>query len=103
MDYLKIGDTLYPAEFFGRVRDRDWNDRHSIDITLHMTHGEAESLFVDGLEWSQVAVNGEEQTEHDMSEFEVAGPIIDNRDGTVTVKMGQFTDADALAVLLGEV
>lgn len=97
--YLKIGDTLYPASFFGRATDRDWGSRHSIAITLNLTYAEAVSLFVDGLAWSQVY--GE--TEKDMSEFEVAGPITDNRDGTVTVKMGKFTDADALAVLTGEV
>lgn len=99
MTYLKIGDTLYPATFRGFSTDREWGNRHSIAITLNMTHTEAAGLFVDGLAWA--TVSGE--TETDMSEFEVAGPVTDNRDGTVTVKMGKFTDADALAVLTGEV
>ena len=99
MTYLKIGDTLYPALFRGFGTDREWGGRHSIAITLNMTHGEAASLFVDGLAWATV----NDETETDLSEFEVAGPITDNRNGTVTVKMGKFTDADALAVLTGEV
>ena len=103
MTYLKIGETLYPASLRGRVTDRDWDNRESMFITLLMTHGRAVATFVDGLEWSYIDVANGEETEYDMSEFEVAGSITDNRDGTVTAKMGKFTDADALSVLTGEV
>lgn len=103
MTYLKIEDALYPAEFRGIGTDRNWGDRHSVAITTMMTHDEAVIVFVDGLNWSIVTVSDGEETEQDMTEFEVAGPITDNRNGTVTVKMGKFTDADALAVLTGEV
>ena len=92
-----------------------------------MTHAQAVSLFVDGLAWSIKQVNtypvyengqptGETTTEtqtFDNSDYSVAGPITDNRDGTVTVMMGKHTDLEiaiaakedaelAAQILLGE-
>ena len=101
MTYLKIKDTQYPAAFRGYTKDRDWNDRESTAITLEMTYEEAMNTFVDGLEWAIVYEDGETTEVYDNSEFSVAGPVTDNRDGTVTVKMGKPTSDELLAILMG--
>ena len=105
MTYLKINDTLYPAEIRGRVQDRDWDNRESLAVTLETTYDEAMVLFVDELMWGHVYEDGEtgETIEYDDSDYSVAGPVTDNRDGTVTVKMGKLLDSEALAILLGGV
>ena len=106
MTYLKIKDTQYPAKFRGFVKDQSWNDRDSTAITLEMTHEEAVETFVDDLEWAILYTETDSEgvviTEvYDNSEFSVAGPVTDNRDGTVTVKMGKLTAEEALAILTG--
>ena len=100
MTYLKIKDTQIPAVFRGYTKDRDWNDRESTAITLEMTYEEAMETFVDDLEWALVYEDGEITEVYDNSEFSVAGPVTDNRDGTVTVKMGKITAEEALAELM---
>lgn len=102
--YIKVNNTEYPAAVNGVYNDRTWGDRDTKTITLTMTHDEAAQLFVDGLVWSivqrdTVPVYGtdgnptgetEEQVqEWDNADYCVAGPITDNRDGTITVKMGK--------------
>ena len=110
MTYLKINDTLYPAAIRGWYRDKDWDNRDSMAVTLEMTYEEAVATFVSDMEWGHVHqdpayVNeaGETVTPdpvvYDDSDYSVAGPITDHRDGTVTVKMGKITDGEALAEL----
>ena len=104
MIYFKANNTEYPASIAGKVTDRDWGNRESKAITMTMTHAAAVQLFVDGLVWSivqrdNVPVYGtdgnptgetEEQVqEWDNADYCVAGSIADNRDGTITVKMGK--------------
>lgn len=101
MTYLRIQDALYPATFRGYTKDRDWNDRESKAITLEMTYEEAMATFVDGLEWAIVYEDGETTEVYDNSEFSVAGPVTDNRNGTVTVKMGKITAEEVLQILTG--
>lgn len=101
MTYLKTKDTQIPAEFRGYNKDKGWNDRESTAITLAMTYEEAMSTFVDDLEWAIVYEDGETTEVYDNSEFSVAGPVTDNRNGTVTVKMGKLTAEEALAILTG--
>ena len=114
MTYVKINGTPYPATISGRVADKDWDNRASKAITLEMDYATAMSLFVDGLAWSIVqevdvpvldengAQTGTEvqETEYDNSEYDVAGPVTDHRNGTITAKMGKITDAEALAELM---
>lgn len=112
MTYIKINDVQYTATVSGVLGDRTWNGRDTKSITLEMTHEAANTLFVDDLAWSIVyqadsyvdAVTKEtvvpEPVEYDNSEYCVAGPITDNRDGTVTVKMGKRTDGEMLAELM---
>lgn len=101
MTYVKINDTLYPATVRGYAKDKDWNDRESKAITLEMSYADAMALFVDDLDWAIVYEEGETTEVYDNSEYSVAGPVTDNRNGTVTVKMGKPTDAEILAVIMG--
>lgn len=110
--YIKINETLYPATIKDTHVDHTWGNRPSKSITLEMDAPTASALFVDDAAWSiaypGVAVPDSEtgemvqqMMEQDMSDFCVAGPIVDNRDGTVTVKMGKPTDAELLAIIMG--
>ena len=111
MIYFKTNGTEYPAVIAGKITDSDWGNRKSKAVTLEMPHAQAAQLFVDGLVWSivqrdTVPVYGEdgqptgETTEQvqewDNSDYCVAGPITDNRDGTCTCKMGKKTEAELL-------
>ena len=111
MIYFKANNTEYQASIAGKITDRDWGGRESKAVTLTMTNAAAVQLFVNGLSWSivqrdTVPVYGtggnptgetEEQVqEWDNSDFCVAGPITDNRDGTITAKMGKKTEVELL-------
>lgn len=111
MTYVKIGGTEYPAAINGKLADREWDDRDSKAITLTMGYSEAAALFVNGAAWSIVQresvptldENGqptgettEQVAEFDNSDYSVAGSITDNRDGTVTCKMGRPTETETL-------
>lgn len=128
MIYFKANNTEYPASIVGKVADRDWDNRASKAVTLGMTYIEASQLFVDGLSWSIVqrdtvpvydkdgnptGETKEQVQEWDNSDYNVAGSITDNRNGTCTCKMGEKTqletekelrkDAETAAkILLGE-
>lgn len=112
MTYIKINHNLYPAEINGVRIDRAWGGRDCKAITLEMDYASALDLFVDDLDWSIVFQgeafvddNGETVTPeaeiYDNSDYCVAGPITDNRDGTVTVKMGKPTDKELLDIIMG--
>ena len=96
--YIKINAVNYPAEVYGHVRDKDWDGRESKVIVLSLTIQEALDLFVDGLQWAIVygtqTINQED--------YVIAGPITDNRDGTVSVRMGKPTAAEVSSVIMGE-
>ena len=128
MIYFKANNTEYPADIAGKVTDRDWGGRESKAVTLTMEYTAASQLFVDGLSWSIVQRdtvpvydkdgNPTRETEEQVQEWDnadycVAGSITDNRDGTITAKMGKKTqleteqelrkDAETAAkILLGE-
>ena len=115
MRYCKINGVEYPAiEFLGRMMDSDWDQRETKVIHLEMTYDQAIELFVDGCAWSIVDVweedvmdpeTGEIHTvprreEYDNSDFNIGGPITDNRDGTLFIKMGKETDLEEAYELL---
>ena len=95
--FVKINSINYPAEIYGHVRDRDWDNRESKVIVLALTIQEALDLFVDGLQWS--IVYGTQVIPQD--EFIIAGPITDNRNGTVSVRMGKPTAAEVSNIITG--
>lgn len=109
MIYFKANNTEHPASIAGKVTDRDWGNRESKAVTLTMTHAAAVQLFVDGLSWSIVqrdtvpvydtdgnptGATEEQVQEWDNADYAVAGPITDNRDGTITAKMGKKTELE---------
>ena len=111
MTYVKIGGTEYPAAINGKLADREWDGRDSKAITLTMGYSEAVALFVNGIAWSIVQresvptldENGqptgettEQVSEFDNSDYSVAGSITDNRNGTVTCKLGRPTETETL-------
>ena len=126
--YIKVNNTEYPAAVNGVYNDRTWNGRDTKTITLTMEYTAASQLFVDGLSWSIVqrdtvpvydkdgnptGETKEQVQEWDNSDYNVAGSITDNRNGTCTCKMGKKTqleteqelrrDAETAAkILLGE-
>ena len=127
MIYVKINDTLYPATITGEEKDWNWGERPSKSITVEMSHAEANALFVDGAVWSVVErvevptvkldengmpVMGADglfvqtgtkirETETDFSDYDLAGDLIDHRNGKITAKMGKHTADELLAVIMG--
>lgn len=90
-----------------RGNDTLWNGRESRAVTLPMTYAEALALFVDDVPWVVISEGvGEDgaayTSERDMSDFALAGPITDNRDGTVTVKMGKALQDEIVRITLAE-
>lgn len=94
-------------------RGREWKA-----ISVVGTADEVKAAFVDGISYRQqwesaiIAGDGTQTTEtqtRDLSDYCVAGDVVDTRDGNVTVYMGKKTEVeklreqvDVLGVLLGE-
>lgn len=118
MTFIQIRGNRYPdAYVMGMATDTAWDGRESRAITLPMTYEEAFALFDDDVPWEIVTTTPSVVTKHtqdgrtiyedteedkcfDCSDFCVAGPITNNRDGTVTVKMGKMTALEEAYVLL---
>lgn len=117
MTYIKVNNTLYPATIDGRIADYEWNRRDTKSITLTMTYEEVLALLPDNTPWSIVQkdviqkydengkllvdadgnpVTEEITTEFDNSEYTMSGVIRDNRNGTVTIKMGKLTEIESI-------
>lgn len=108
---VAINGTSYAADIQGTKRDGTWGNRESKSITLPMDYATAAATFVDDVQWSILYqppeyVDPETQEtvtppveEYDNSDYCVAGPITDNRDGTVTVKMGKPTYEELYNIL----
>lgn len=95
------------------TRGREWKS-----ISVIGTADEVKAAFVDGISYRQqwesaiIAEDGTQTTEtqtRDLSDYCVAGDVVDTRDGNVTVYMGRKTEVeklreqvDVLDVLLGE-
>lgn len=117
MTYIKVNNTLHPATIDGRIGDYEWDRRDTKSITLSMTYAEVLALLPDNTAWSivqkdtvqkigedgQPMVDGsgnpiteEVTTEFDNTEYSMSGVIRDNRDGTVTIKMGKPTEIETV-------
>lgn len=117
MTYIKVNNTLYPATIDGRIADYEWNRRDTKSITLSMTYAEVLALLPDNTAWAIVQkdtvqktddngqpmvddsgnpVTEEVTSEYDNSEYSMSGVIRDNRDGTVTIKMGKPTEIETV-------
>ena len=108
---IRINNTEHDATIQGIARDINWNNRESKSITLAMDYATAVATFVDDVPWSilyQPSDYYDPETqqmvtppveEYDNSEYCIAGPITNNRDGTVTVKMGEPTFEELYNIL----
>ena len=115
MTYIKVNNILYPAKIDGRIGDYEWDRRDTKSITLNMTYAEVLALLPDNTAWSIVQkdtvqkisedgqpmvddsgnpITEEVTSEFDNSEYSMSGVIRDNRDGTVTIKMGKPTEIE---------
>lgn len=112
--YVTVNNQKIEATVYGHSRDMEWGDRDSKAIHVSMTYDQAKSLFVDDAPWGitqefdpvqqpQGDPITPDPVTYDNSEFCMAGPITDNRDGTVTVKMGKPLDGELTAILVGEI
>ena len=95
------------------TRGREWKS-----IAIIGTADEVKAAFVDGITYRQqwesaiIAEDGTQTSEtqtRDLSDYCVAGDVVDTRDGNVTVYMGRKTEVEKLReqvevldVLLGE-
>lgn len=100
MQRIKISDRELEVSIRTRYADPTWEGRACKAITCALPSREAVSLFSDGVTWG--TVNREGGVE-DLSEYALAGPVTDHRDGTVTVLMGKYTPAELMATSLGAV
>lgn len=117
MTYIKVNNTLYPATIDGRIGDYEWDRRDTKSIMLSMTYAEVLALLPDNTPWSIVQkdtvqkigedgqpmvdtsgnpITEEVTTEFDNTEYSMSGVIRDNRDGTVTIKMGKPTEIETV-------
>lgn len=117
MTYIKVNNTLYPAKVDGRIADYEWDRRNTKAITLSMTYAEVLALLPDNTAWGIVQkdtvqkigedgqpmvddsgnpITEEVTNEYDNSEYNMSGVIRDNRDGTVTIKMGKPTEIETV-------
>ena len=105
------------------MQDYEWDNRETKEISMENTYDSIKALFADGVSWSIVMTEQKPKTdstgntlkdsdgniiyetvnsEWDNSEFNLAGPITDYRDGRVSIKMGKTTDLeDAYAMMIG--
>lgn len=113
--YVEINGNRHVASITGRLSDKEWDNRESKAIRLEMSYADAIAVFVDGVAWNIIQEHEVQQeimnddgtrrfetvveTEvYDNSDYDIAGDIIDHRDGTVTVKMGKPTAEELLAI-----
>lgn len=123
---IKIGGATYPAACRAVPRDNLWNGRSVTLITMAVDAETIQTLFPAGAElrWSTVVTRElyierrnedgmpvcdekgnpvvdavEKAFETDQSLWCLCGPIIDNRDGTYTVKMGKRLASEVQAEL----
>ena len=114
--YVEINGNQYPAVITGRLSDKEWDGRESKAIEVEMTYIDALNLFVDDVDWNivqDIEIHREvedeegnmvmklvnEQEVYDNSDYSIAGPITDHRNGKVTIKMGKPTAEELLAML----
>lgn len=114
--YVEVNGVQYPASITGRINDKDWDNRASKAITLEMSYSDAINIFTNDINWN-IVQDIEETVEHideeteevtyevitkqevyDNSDYNIAGDIIDHRNGNVTVKMGKLTAEEILAM-----
>lgn len=104
MEYVKINGTQYPAVITGKLQDQRFGRKSTKTVKVQMTYADLVNLFVDDVSWSIIS----DGIELDNSEYNVAGPVTDYRDGWVEVTMIKDpvsvpqVDDEILKILFGE-
>lgn len=111
-EFIKVNGQEYPAKVIYLYKDRNWDMRETQTAHLTMPYAQAAALLTTGTPWFNVfretvdkpdndgnptGQTEEVVTEEDMSAYSLAGDITDHRDGTVSIKMGKPTEAEASA------
>ena len=102
---INVQGRQLPCNIATRRSDPEWGGRESKAITVAMTYDEAVETFVDDVDWSVTYdVTGDDGAVHkenvDMSMYAISGPITDNRDGTITIRMGKYRDEELMHTAL---
>ena len=111
-EFIKVAGQEYPATCVYNYKDRNWDMRETQTVHLTMPYAQAAALLTTGTPWFNVFREAKDAldndgnptgqteevvTEEDMSAYSIAGQITDYRDGTVSIKMGKPTEAEASA------
>ena len=104
-EIMVYDDTIRRLAFTNAVYDDFMNDTHPLyrcSFPIYSDDVDV-SLFVDNLIWSEKIIQDNldgTQTinERDMSDYALSGPITDNRNGTVTIRMGKYTQEELLKI-----
>ena len=107
-EFIRVNGQEYPAEVIYLYKDRNWNDRDVRNVFLNLPYDQVVDLMPTGTKWSSILKENDVVVEEtDMSEFSIAGQVVDYRNGTVSIKMGKPTEAEnavgAVVALTGEV
>lgn len=104
MNKVKVNDIVFEAVIQTRPNDSTWDGRESKAITFAGTYADAVNLFANDAKWSVVheATEETEAYETDLSDFALAGSITDNRNGTLTVKMGKYLQSEIINMTIGQ-
>lgn len=102
MTFVKIGASQFEAIVQTRPADSAWDGRESKAVTFSATYADAAALFVNDAPWAVIVKDetGALVSETDMSVYSLAGSITDNRNGTVTAKMGKYKETELLTIPL---
>lgn len=115
--FLKANNAETPCEAAEHYRDSAWG-RPTCTVTIKGSAAEIAALLPNNAPWSLIeredvldesgAPTGQTvDHERDMSDYSLSGDITDNRDGTVSIKMGKPTETEsavgAVTALTGEV
>ena len=94
-EFIKINGQEYPAEVIYLYKDKNWNDRDVRNVFLNLPYDQVVALMPTGTKWSSIIKENDVVTEEtDMSEFSIAGQVVDYRNGTVSIKMGKPTESE---------
>ena len=94
-EFIRVNGQEYPAEVIYLYKDRNWNDRDVRNVFLNLPYDQVVALMSTGTKWSSILKDDDVVVEEtDMSEFSIAGQVVDYRNGTVSIKMGKPTETE---------
>lgn len=97
-EFIKVNGQEYPAEVIYLYKDKNWNDRDVRNVFLNLPYDQVVALMPTGTKWSSILKENDVVVEEtDMSEFSIAGQVVDYRNGTVSIKMGKPTESELSA------